>query len=178
MEFSRSEYWSGSHSLLQGIFSSQWSIPGLLHCRWILYHLSHQGSPSILEWVAYPFSRRSPWSRNQTGVSCIAGGFSTSWATREVHKVLTQHANINIYLPIYIHAKLLLPALIFRCIHYFTLYFSLVILEVLFTHPSKQSSGRHLFPLLKKKPPQKTDCAMHMAWQLRKCASCKDLLVT
>ena len=28
----------------------------LLHCRWILYQLSHQGSPKILEWVAYPFS--------------------------------------------------------------------------------------------------------------------------
>ena len=24
---------------------------GLLHCRWVLYHLSHQGSPRILEWV-------------------------------------------------------------------------------------------------------------------------------
>jgi len=28
--------------------------------RWILYCLSHQGSPRILEWVAYPFSSRSP----------------------------------------------------------------------------------------------------------------------
>ena len=34
--------------------------PGLLHCRPILYHLSHQGSPRILEWVAYPFSRELP----------------------------------------------------------------------------------------------------------------------
>ena len=33
--------------------------PGLPRCRWILYHLSHQGSPRILEWVAYPFSRGS-----------------------------------------------------------------------------------------------------------------------
>ena len=32
--------------------------PGLLHCRQILYQLSHQGSPRILEWVAYPFSSR------------------------------------------------------------------------------------------------------------------------
>ena len=31
------------------------SNPGLPHCRWILCHLSHQGSPRILEWVAYPF---------------------------------------------------------------------------------------------------------------------------
>ena len=33
------------HSLLQGIFLTQGSNPGLLHCRQILYHLSHQQSP-------------------------------------------------------------------------------------------------------------------------------------
>ena len=49
----------GSLSLLQEIFPTQGSNPGLLHCRWILYQLSHQGSPRILEWVAYPFSRGS-----------------------------------------------------------------------------------------------------------------------
>ena len=37
----------GSHTVLQGIFPSQGSNPGLLHCRQILYHLSHQGSPSV-----------------------------------------------------------------------------------------------------------------------------------
>ena len=35
----------GCHSLLQGIFLIQGSDPGLLHCRQILYSLSHQGSP-------------------------------------------------------------------------------------------------------------------------------------
>ena len=74
----------GSRSLLQGIFPTQGSNPGLPHCGWTLYHLSHQGSPRILEWVAYPFSRGSSWPRNQTGVSCIAGGFFTSWATSSV----------------------------------------------------------------------------------------------
>ena len=34
----------GSHSLLQGIFLTQGSTPGLPHCREILYHLSHQGN--------------------------------------------------------------------------------------------------------------------------------------
>ena len=67
----------GSCSLLQGIFPTQGSNPGLLHCRQILYQLSHKGSPRILEWVAYPFSRRSSQSRNRTRVSCIAGGFFT-----------------------------------------------------------------------------------------------------
>ena len=39
----------GNHTLLQGIFLTQGSIPRLLHCRQILYHLSHNGSP------LYPF---------------------------------------------------------------------------------------------------------------------------
>ena len=37
----------------------------------------------ILECVAFPFSRGSSQPRDQTQVSCIAGGFFTSWATRE-----------------------------------------------------------------------------------------------
>ena len=37
----------GCHSLLQGIFLPQGSNPGLLHCRWILYCQSHQGSPFL-----------------------------------------------------------------------------------------------------------------------------------
>ena len=35
----------GCHFLLQGIFLTQGLNPGLLHCRQILYHLYHQGSP-------------------------------------------------------------------------------------------------------------------------------------
>ena len=35
----------GCHALLQGIFLTQGSNPGLLHCRQILYYLNHQGSP-------------------------------------------------------------------------------------------------------------------------------------
>ena len=58
----------------------KWSNPGLLHCRRILYQLSHRGSPRILELVAYAFSSGSSWPRNQTGVSHIAGGFFTNWA--------------------------------------------------------------------------------------------------
>ena len=73
----------GSLSLLQGIFPTQGSNPGLPHCRWILYQLSHKGSPRILGWVAYPFSSRSSQPRNRTRVSCIAGEFFTNWAIRE-----------------------------------------------------------------------------------------------
>ena len=35
----------GCHAFLQGIFPTQGSNHGLLHCRQIFYHLSHQGSP-------------------------------------------------------------------------------------------------------------------------------------
>ena len=47
----------GCHALLQGIFPTQGSNPDLPHSRQILYGLSHQGNPRMLEWVAYPFSR-------------------------------------------------------------------------------------------------------------------------
>ena len=40
----------------------------------------------ILEWVAFLFSRGSSQPRDQTQVSCIAGGFFTSWATREAQE--------------------------------------------------------------------------------------------
>ena len=40
----------------------------------------------ILEWVAFPFSRGSSQPRDQTQVSHIAGGFFTSWATREAQE--------------------------------------------------------------------------------------------
>ena len=72
-----------SLSLLQDILPTQRKNPDLLHCRQILYQLSHKGSPRILEWVAYPFSRGSSWSRNKTGVSCIASRFFNNWAIRE-----------------------------------------------------------------------------------------------
>ena len=39
----------GSLSFLQGIFPTQGSNLGLPHCRWILYQLSHKGSPRVLE---------------------------------------------------------------------------------------------------------------------------------
>ena len=73
----------GCHALLQGIVPIQGLNPGLLHCRRILYCHCHKGNPRIPEWVACPFSRGSPWPRSWTGVSCIAGRFFISWATRE-----------------------------------------------------------------------------------------------
>ena len=67
----------GSLSLLQGIFPTQGSNSGLLHCRWILYPHSHKGSPGILEWAAYPFCSGSSWPRNRTGVSCMVSFYNS-----------------------------------------------------------------------------------------------------
>ena len=74
----------GCHALFQGIFPTQELNPRLPHCGRILYHLSHQGRPRILDWIAYSFSKASSQPRNWTGVSCIARGFFISWATRDV----------------------------------------------------------------------------------------------
>ena len=52
------------HALLQGIFPTHGSNVGLPHYKWIPYQTSYQGSPRILEWVAYPFSRASSSPRN------------------------------------------------------------------------------------------------------------------
>ena len=73
----------GCHALLQVIFLTQRSNPDLPHCRAESLLTEPLGSPRILEWVAYPFCMVSSWSRNRPTVSCIAGGFFTSWATRE-----------------------------------------------------------------------------------------------
>ena len=69
---------AGSHFLLQGIFPTQGSNLGLLHCRQILYRLSHQGSPktkpeppenhTVFKWIeratAWEQPRSNPkWQR-------------------------------------------------------------------------------------------------------------------
>ena len=75
----------GSLSLLQGIFPTQGLNLGLSHCRWILYQLSHEESPRILEWVAYPSSRGSSLPRDRTHVSYIGRQILHYWATVEAH---------------------------------------------------------------------------------------------
>ena len=89
MEFSRPEYWSGEPIPSPGDLPNPGVEPDLLHCKWILYQLGHQGSPRILEWVAYPFSRGSSQPRGRTQVSCIAGRFFTK--CQVIHKTPDVH---------------------------------------------------------------------------------------
>ena len=89
----------GSLFLLQGIFPTQGSNPGLLHYRWTLYQLSHKRSQRILEWVAYPFFSGFSPPRNWTGLCCIAGRFFTIWIIREAPEkvIFTRNFRSNLY---------------------------------------------------------------------------------
>ena len=73
-------------SFSRGSSQRRGSNPGFLHCRQVIYKLSHRGSPRILQWVAYPFSSGSSRPRNWTGVSCTAGRVFTTWVIREAWK--------------------------------------------------------------------------------------------
>ena len=57
--FSRQEYWSGLPCPPPGDFPNPGIERRSLDCRQILYYLSHQESPRLLEWMTYPFSRES-----------------------------------------------------------------------------------------------------------------------
>ena len=95
----------GCHVLLQGIFPTQGSNPGLPYWRQIIYHLSHQGSPTILEWVAYPFSWGTSPPRKWASVSCIAGRFFTIWATREAHVYVYVYTYTFICVYVYVYVR-------------------------------------------------------------------------
>ena len=82
---------AGCHALLQRIFPIQGLNPGLPHCRWILYHLSHQGSPGMLERVAYAFSR---------GIFPTQG---SSWFLLHCRQILYQPSCQGSQIQLYIH---------------------------------------------------------------------------
>ena len=59
----------GCHALLQGIFPTQGLNPGLLHCRWTLYRLSHQGSPRITRKFPVTFFFKDNYKHNCSTVT-------------------------------------------------------------------------------------------------------------
>ena len=75
----------GSPALQADSFSTEQSIATIIKTLCNPMHYTVHGIPQarILEWVDHPFSSGYSRPRNQTGVSCIAGRFFTSWATRE-----------------------------------------------------------------------------------------------
>ena len=95
----------GSLSLLQWIFPTQGWNTGLPYCRQILYQLNHKGSPRILEWVAYPFSRGSSQPRN--GGIPLLFTFQKQWLHKwNIKLSLKTQALVNFhYVAIYDHDK-------------------------------------------------------------------------
>ena len=92
--FSQQEYWSGSPP--RGIFPTG-SNPGLLHCRQTLYCLSHQGSPRILEWVGYPFSRGTFDPAIKLGSSALQVDSLPAELPRKPHNQGWETSNIKMY---------------------------------------------------------------------------------
>ena len=100
----------GSLSLLQQIFRTQKSNQGLLHCRWILYQLSYQGSPSrsVVSDSLQPHGLYSPWSSPDwnTGVGSLSllQGILTQGSNPGLlhcRQILYQlsHKAVQIYIP-------------------------------------------------------------------------------
>ena len=80
MGFSRQQYWSGLPFPSPKV---KWKVTHATHMDYTDHEILQV---RILDWVAIPFSRGSSQPRDQTQVSCIAGGFFTSWATREAQE--------------------------------------------------------------------------------------------
>ena len=89
MGFCRQEYWSGLPFPSPGELPN----PGIEPRSPVLQadalpseppdYIVHGIRPEYWSGVAFPFSRGSSQLRDQTQISCIAGGFFTIWATRE-----------------------------------------------------------------------------------------------
>ena len=73
-----------SQNSVQSKTKVKWkSLSHVTFCNPMNYMVHGILQARILEWVAFPFSRESSQPRDQTQVSCIAGRFFTSWATRK-----------------------------------------------------------------------------------------------
>ena len=83
------------YSLLQGIFSTQGSKPGLLHCRQILHYLSHQGSP-IFSPHTYSYCRLQ--NLYPPALNCWKPCFHLTWSLDGRENSMKQHLSGRAYL--------------------------------------------------------------------------------
>ena len=77
MRFSRQEYWSGLPCPPPGIFPTQGSNLGLLHCRHILYYLSYQGSLVVKGPDAQEATDTAMFLAKEAGSKCCLGDGSS-----------------------------------------------------------------------------------------------------
>ena len=112
----------GGHSVLQGIFLTQGLNLGLLHCRQIFYHLSHQGSPVLVYLCAiilfsfshlscpktlpnmlvqlFPKMDSTAQTCGSLGITCHGAAtppFCTLFAVREVSLILGNFCMLSLY---------------------------------------------------------------------------------
>ena len=78
----------GSHSLLQGIFPTQGSNPGLPHCRQILYQLSHKGSPQMWE-----MDHKEDWKIDAFNLWCCRRLLRVPWTVRTSTQSILREIN-------------------------------------------------------------------------------------
>ena len=71
----------GSHSLLRGIFPTQGLNLGLLHCRQILYHLSHQRQAQITKPVSLRYLPRWRILSMEETLFCLVSSYVFGCAT-------------------------------------------------------------------------------------------------
>ena len=74
----------GSHALLQGIFLTQGPNQSLLHCRQIVYHLSHQGNPEV----------QYPWSSARTLRVALASETAEGGGVETDHQLLVRKEDL------------------------------------------------------------------------------------
>ena len=106
----------GSCSLLQKIFPTQGSNPGLPRCRWILYHLSHKGSPTTC--TTFSSSTESSVQSSPVAQSCptLCDPMNRSTPGLPVHHLLQEFTQTHInkeYLPLYNQTELTCIYIIF-----------------------------------------------------------------
>ena len=83
----------GCHTFLQGIFPTQGSNPGLPRCMWILYHLSHQGSPPI--WVLGFFLKKFFLVLSLQSPMCILQLQHSSISASHISKLLLLLSHVS-----------------------------------------------------------------------------------
>ena len=112
----------GCHAFLQGIFTTQGSNPGLLHCKWILYQLSYQEStnniliqtfyctiqgPTMLSpFVLYP-ANTCPWISWCALVTSGASQVTDSTSSGEIQAISKHFIFYHLGLECSLHSPLL-----------------------------------------------------------------------
>ena len=146
--FSRQEYWSGLPCPPPRDLPIKGSNPGLLYYKQILYHLNHQGSPSILEWVAYPFPTQE---LNQGLLHCRQILYQLSYQRSPSHVII----NTLSYSGAICYLETLFPAEVLKLLVWlistkFFLAFLHSIFVSIFVHSSNSESNQYqqfsLFP--------------------------------